>query len=96
MIEGAIAARASVLGKEGGMIGYGNFGGPCDEFSGARYCVTWTLQGWMLALLWLFTSVLPKMMTSAKIYEPNPINYEADNAAQMLAITKRLWKQDIR
>ncbi|WP_298975085.1 hypothetical protein [uncultured Roseobacter sp.] len=46
----------------------------------------------MLVLLWLFTSVLP----SITIYEPTPINHEADDAEQMLAITERFWKQDMR
>ncbi|MDF1718837.1 MAG: hypothetical protein P1U75_19555 [Antarcticimicrobium sp.] len=50
----------------------------------------------MLALLWLFTSVLPNMMSSATKYEPTPINHGADDAEQMLAITKRFWKQDMR
>jgi len=50
------------------------------------------VPGAMLALLWLFTSVLP----SVARYEPTPINHEADDAEQMLAITKRFWKQDMR
>lgn len=50
----------------------------------------------MLALLWLFTSVLPNMMSSATKYESTPINHEADDAEQMLAITQRFWKQDMR
>ena len=50
----------------------------------------------MLVLLWLFTSVLPNMMTSGTKYEPTPINHEADDAEQMLAITERFWNQDMR
>ena len=46
----------------------------------------------MLALLWLFTSVLPSITK----YESTPINHEADDAEQMLAITERFWKQDMR
>lgn len=50
----------------------------------------------MLVLLWLFSSVLPNMMSSATRNVPTPIDHEADNAEQMLAITERFWKQDMR
>ena len=46
----------------------------------------------MLALLWLFTNILPTIMKRESI----AINHEADEAEQMLAITKQFWKQDMR
>lgn len=51
----------------------------------------------MLALLWLFTNVLPNMMTvTTTAHQPTPIDPQADEAEQMLAITERFWKQDMR
>lgn len=48
----------------------------------------------MLALLWLFTS-LPHFLAGVMLSRP-PINPEAQNAEQMMAITERFWNQSMR